>query len=82
MKLGPYAPTATKSQQREAHRKVIEKYAERMIRSQVAAAIGIGHVYTRDKLGKFTRISDFEQADKLLTTGVEGRDFWIFMRTT
>jgi hypothetical protein len=43
---GPKASTIRKAEAREAHRRVIEQYALRMIRSQVAAAIGIGHVYT------------------------------------
>ena len=72
--------TINKELYREMHRHVVAKYAERMIRSQVAAAIGIGHVYTRDKAGKFTRIEDFAAADKLLTEGTEGQDYWIFMK--
>ena len=53
-----YAPSIRKAEAREAHRRVIEKFALRMIRSQVAAAIGIGHVYSRDQHGKFTRIEN------------------------
>jgi hypothetical protein len=74
------AETITKEEHREAHRTVIAKYAQRMIQSQVAAAIGIGHVFTRDKAGKFTRIEDEQHAEKLLTQGTEGQDYWIFMK--
>jgi hypothetical protein len=75
-----YAPTVSKAEAREAHRRVIEQYALRMIRSQVAAAIGIGHVYSRDQHGKFTRIENEAVADQLLTDGTEGKDYWIFMK--
>ena len=75
-----HASTITKAEEREAHRAIIAKFAHRMIRSQVAAAIGIGHVFTRDKTGKFSRIEDEEQATKLLTEGTEGQDYWIFMK--
>jgi hypothetical protein len=54
----PKASTISKAEARDAHRRVIEKFALRMIRFQVAAAIGIGHVYTRDQHGKFTGIEN------------------------
>jgi hypothetical protein len=76
----PKASTISKAEAREAHRRVIEKSALRMIRSQVAAAIGIGHVYSRDQHGKFTRIENEAVADQLLTEGTEGKDYWIFMK--
>ena len=75
-----YAPTVSKAEAREAHRRVIEKFALRMIRSQVAAAIGIGHVYSRDQHGKFTRIENEAVAHQLLTEGTEGKDYWIFLK--
>ncbi len=75
-----YAPSIRKAEAREAHRRVIEKYALQMIQSQVAAAIGIGHVYSRDQHGKFTRIENEAVADHLLTEGTEGKDHWIFMK--
>jgi hypothetical protein len=71
-----YAPSIRKAEAREAHRRVIEKFALRMIRSQVAAAISIGHVYTRDQHGKFTRIENEAVAHQLLTEGTEGKDYW------
>ena len=75
-----YAPSVSKAEAREAHRRVIEKFALRMIRSQVAAAIGIGHVYSRDQHGKFTRIENEAVAHQLLTEGTEGKDYWIFLK--
>ena len=77
---GPKASTIRKAEAREAHRRVIEKFALRMIQSQVAAAIGIGHVYSRDLHGKFTRIENEAVADQLLAKGTEGKDYWIFMK--
>ncbi len=75
-----HATTINKDAEREIHRKAIAKYADRMIRSQVAAAIGIGHVFTRDKNGKYTRIEDESKVIGLLENGVEGTDFYIFMK--
>ena len=72
--------TISKELAREAVRTVILKHHERMLRSQIAHAIGIGHLYIRDKGGKFTRIENEEQAHKLLTEGTEGDDYWIFMK--
>jgi len=51
-----------------------------MLRAQIAHAQGIGHVFTRDKAGKFTKIEDAAQAEQLLTQGTEGTDYWIFMK--
>ena len=76
----PKASTINKAEARDAHRRVIEKFALRMIRLQVAAAIGIGHVYSRDQHGKFTRIENESVAHQLLTEGTEGKDYWIFMK--
>ena len=69
-KKGTVLPsTISKHEAREAHRRVIEQYALRMIQSQVAAAIGIGHFYTRDQHGKFSRIDNEAVACELLTKG-------------
>lgn len=51
-----------------------------MARAQVANAIGIGHLYTRDKSGKFNKIEDPEQIDRLLVDGKEGENYWIFTK--
>jgi hypothetical protein len=75
-----YAPTLAKEAAREAARTVILRHMDKMLRSQVAHAIGIGHLYTRDKHGKFTKIESEAQADKLLTEGTEGEDYFIFMK--
>ena len=75
-----YAPSIRKAEAREPHRRVIEQFALRMIRSQVAAAIGIGQVYSRDQHGKFTRIENESVAHQLLTEGTEGKDYWLFMK--
>src|SRR5690606_22719834 len=75
-----HASTISKEQAREAVRAVVQKHMDRMLRAQIAHACGIGHLYIRDKNGKFTRIENEEQAHDLLTKGVEGQDFWIFMK--
>lgn len=72
--------TLDKLAAQEATRKIITAALEPMIRAQIAHATGIGHLYTRDKLGKFTRIHSTAVADQLLTKGTEGRDYWIFMK--
>ena len=77
---GPKASTIRKAEAQEAHRQIIEKYAFRMIRSQVAASIGLGHVYSRDQHGKFTRIENESVTHELLTEVTEGKDYWIFMK--
>ena len=72
--------TRDKEAAREAVRVVVTRHMERMLRSQIAHAIGIGHVYTRDKGGKFSRIEDEAHIDRLLTEGEEDRDYWIFAK--
>lgn len=72
--------TISKEQAREGVRQAVMKHMDRMIRSQVAHSIGIGHLYTRDKTGKFTKVESAEQVDKLLIEGVEDRDYWIFTK--
>lgn len=75
-----YKPTLEKEQAREALRAIVLRHMERMTRSQIAHAVGIGHVYTRDKGGKFSRIEDESHIDRLLTEGEEGTDYWIFAK--
>lgn len=72
--------TLDKIAAREEARKLITQALAPMIRAQVASATGIGHVYTRDKLGKFTRITDMRKIDALLSSGTEGKAYWIFAK--
>lgn len=51
-----------------------------MLRRQIAHSMGIGHLYTRDKAGKFTKIEDEAEQDRLLAEGVEGTNYWIFTK--
>ena len=69
-----------KALHREVHRQVVAKYADRMIRSQVMHAIGIHHLFTRDKTGKYTRVEDEQKTFDLLEHGTEGQDFFIFQK--
>lgn len=75
-----YKPTIEKAEIRRAFRDYVASHMPRMLRSQVANAIGIGHLFTRDKGGKFTRIEDMAQIDKLLAEGTEGEHYWIFAK--
>ena len=79
-KYGPQQATISKELAREALRQVVLKHMDRMVRSQMANAIGIGHLFTRDKTGKFSRITNEDEALNLLETGKEGEDFYIFMK--
>lgn len=72
--------TISKELAREAQRAVIMQHHERMLRAQIAHSIGIGHLFTRDKHGKYTKIENEAIADKLLAEGTEGKDFYIFMK--
>ena len=61
-------------------RAIITQAMRPMIQAQIAHAIGIGHLYTRDKTGKFSRIENQAVIDDLLTKGREGKDYWIFAK--
>lgn len=75
-----YAPTLQKEAAREILRAVVLKHMDDMLRAQIAHAKGIGHLYTRDKNGKFTKIENQAQIDRLLTQGTEDQDYWIFAK--
>jgi hypothetical protein len=75
-----YTPSITKAQAREAVRAVVQKHMHRMVRSQIAHACGIGHMFTRDKAGKFTKIESEQEGTRLLAEGTEGQDYWIFFK--
>jgi hypothetical protein len=51
-----------------------------MLRSQIAHACGIGHMFTRDKSGKFTKIESEQEGTRLLAEGEENSDYWIFFK--
>lgn len=72
--------TMEKALVREETRKYIQQHMPAMLRSQIAHAIGIGHVYTRDAHGKFSRIEDENEMERLLSEGVEDTDYWIFAK--
>jgi hypothetical protein len=79
-KYGKQAETLSKEAGRDAVRTIVLRNMARMLRAQIANSIGIGHVYTRDKGGKFTKIENEAHADRLLVEGEEGKDYWIFMK--
>jgi hypothetical protein len=72
--------TMEKALVREETRKYIQQHMPAMLRSQIAHAIGIGHVFTRDKHGKFTRIEDEARIEQLLSEGTQDTDYWIFAK--
>jgi hypothetical protein len=51
-----------------------------MLNAQIAHAKGIGHLYIRDKHGKFTKIDTQARVDELLATGEAEKDYWIFTK--
>lgn len=80
-KLGRrWASTMEKALVREETRKLIQQHLPAMLRSQIAHAIGIGHLFTRDKHGKFSRIEDEAEIDRLLSEGEKDTDYWIFAK--
>ena len=76
----PNPSTITKEMAREALRQTVLKHMDGMLAAQIAHAKGIGHLYTRDKAGKFTKIENQAQIDQLLTEGKESEDYWIFSK--
>ena len=72
--------TLDKLAARELVRQQVTAALGPMIRAQIAHAQGIGHLYVRDKTGKFTKIENQAQVDELLRTGTEEKDYWIFTK--
>jgi hypothetical protein len=72
--------TQTKEAARELTRVLVTASLKPMLQAQIAHAIGIGHLYTRDKAGKFTKIEDEAEIDRLLAEGIQGEHYWIFMK--
>jgi rhamnose utilization protein RhaD (predicted bifunctional aldolase and dehydrogenase) len=72
--------TLAKEAARELVRQRVTDSLEPMLRSQIAAATGIGHLYTRDKTGKISRVVNQTQVDALLREGRRDRDYWIFTK--
>jgi hypothetical protein len=70
----------TKDAAREFTRRTIVEAIAPMLRAQIAHAQGIGHCYTRDKNGKFSRVDNLDKIDELLMTGTEGEHFFIFAK--
>jgi hypothetical protein len=72
--------TLTKDAAREFTRRTIIEGLAPLLRAQLAHAQGIGHCYTRDKNGKFSRVDNLDKIDELLMTGTEGEHFFIFAK--
>lgn len=79
MKKGYKQPaTLDKIAAREYVRQRVTAALQPIIDAQIMAARGVGHVFTRDKHGKFTRIEDADEMTQLVTQGVEGETFFLF----
>lgn len=72
--------TLLKEQAREEHRRQVTAAIYPMTQRHIANAMGIGHVYVRDKAGKFNKIEDPQHVDELLASGEEGKTYWIFTK--
>jgi rhamnose utilization protein RhaD (predicted bifunctional aldolase and dehydrogenase) len=72
--------TLDKLAARELVRQKVTQALEPMVRAQIAHATGIGHLYTRDKNGKYTKIENQARVDELLATGEAEKDYWIFTK--
>lgn len=80
-KVGSVLPkTIEKEAAKAALRQIVLKHMERMSRSMIAAACGIGHLFKRDATGKFTKIEDEKEIERLMVEGVEGSHYWIFAK--
>lgn len=78
---GHKAPqTLAKEAAREAARVLITDGMRPMIQAHLAHACGVGHVYTRDKGGKFNRVEKQDEIDRLLAEGTAGEHFWVFSK--
>lgn len=75
-----WASTLAKEEAREVARQQITASLGRIIEAQTKHAIGIGHLYIRDAKGKYKRIEDLAAIDHLITTGTEGKDFYIYAK--
>jgi hypothetical protein len=72
--------TFTKEAAREALRQTVLTHMHGMVAAQIAHSKGIGHLYTRDKTGKFSKIENQAEIDRLLSEGEAERDYWIFSK--
>lgn len=70
----------TKETARDYARQTIIASLAPLLRAQIAHATGIGHCYTRDKHGKFKRVENLADIDRLLTEGTENEHFFIFSK--
>jgi hypothetical protein len=75
-----YKKTLDKIAAREAMRAAIAPHMAKMVQRMVVAALGFGHLYTRDKAGKFSKVESQAEIDRLLAEGEEDRDYWIFTK--
>ncbi len=72
--------TMEKALVREETRKYIQQHMPAMLRAQIAHAIGIGHLFVRDDKGKFSRVVDEVEMERLLSEGTQDTDYWIFAK--
>lgn len=72
--------TIEKEAARAALRQMVLESMKPLVQAQMANAMGIGHLYTRDKAGKFNKIENPTEIDRLLLEGKENETYWIFAK--
>jgi hypothetical protein len=77
---GPEPQTLSKLMARDLLRDLVTASLKPLVQRQIAHAMGIGHLYTRDKAGKFTKIDDQSKIDALLAEGTEGEHYWLMSK--
>lgn len=78
------ASTLSKELAREALRQQVSQAQHAMTAVQIAHAQGIGHLFRRDKQGRYARIEDQDQIDAILARGLgadeQGGTYYIFAK--
>lgn len=72
--------TLEKEAARELTRQIVTASLKPMLQAHIAHAQGIGHLYTRDKAGKFSKVENQAHIDRLLAEGTEDESYWIFSK--
>ena len=57
--------TITKAEQRESHRRIIDQHVAEMIAAQIDHAKGLKYLVTREKSGKFVRVTEAMAKERL-----------------
>ena len=69
--------TLDKIAAREAVRTMVTAHIKPLVDAQIANAVGISHLFIRDKQGKFVQITDPVQIEVVLNSGEQDKYFYI-----